>query len=188
MDSEARKRSADDHLRGLADFARRDAAHLGGSMALTPERPALTTETKTATGSQHSWNGSMEPGRPTGFPRRRGHSIEKQIPQTPWRTRALIALVCRLRGGESWPRPASGGLQTSAVIPTGLAAPAHSFRPRPAPTPGSGRSESAVLIGRHHGNHILYQPPAIATGFHYQANLIAAFSSLARTCEACPGR
>jgi hypothetical protein len=41
-------------------------------------------------------------------------------------------------GGESLPRPASGRLQTSATLPTRLASPAHSLRPRPAPTPGSG--------------------------------------------------
>jgi hypothetical protein len=39
---------------------------------------------------------------------------------------------------ESLPRPASGRLQTSAALPTRLASPAHSLRPRPAPTPGSG--------------------------------------------------
>ena len=51
--------------------------------------------------------------------------------------------------------------------------PAHSLRPRPAPTPGSGRNESAVLLCRQHRDQILYQPATIATGFHYQANLIA---------------
>ena len=64
-------------------------------------------------------------------------------PGRPWRTRAWIALVCILRGGESLPRP-SGRTQTSSPFPTGLASRAHSPRPRPAPLPGSGRDESAA--------------------------------------------
>ena len=43
----------------------------------------------------------------------------------------------------------------------------------PRPDTGSERNESAVLFCSHPGNDILYRPPAIATGFHYQANLIA---------------
>ena len=39
--------------------------------------------------------------------------------------------------------------------------------------PAPGGNESAVLLFRQHGDHILYQSPAIATGFHYQANVIA---------------
>ena len=70
----------------------------------------------------------------------------------------FIALVCILRGGESLPRPASGRLQTSATFPTRLASPAHSFRPRLAPTPGSGRNESAVLFCRHMGTTSFISP------------------------------
>jgi hypothetical protein len=53
----------------------------------------------------------------------------------------------------------------------GFARPFAPSSPRPAP--GSGRNESAVLLCRQHGDHILYQPPTIATGLHYQANLVA---------------
>ena len=61
-----------------------------------------------------------------------------------WRTRALMALVCGLRGGESLPRPLPGRPQTSSTCATRLASLAHSFRPRHAPAPGSGREESAA--------------------------------------------
>ena len=63
-------------------------------------------------------------------------------------------------------------------FPDPLASPAHSLRPRPAPAPGSGRDESAVLFRRHNGDQILHQPPSIAAGFHYQANVIARCQAL----------
>ena len=92
VDSEARKRSPHDRLRGLAGaaepaisswesstrnrsrnarFRPKECRSPGrGSMALTPGFPASPITTRTATGFQRSWNGSTAPGRPTGFPDR----------------------------------------------------------------------------------------------------------------------
>ena len=60
--------------------------------------------------------------------------------EVTWHTLAhlrLIAPICILpsgrAGGESLPRPPSERLQKSATLPTRLASPAHSFRPRPSP-------------------------------------------------------
>ena len=69
--------------------------------------------------------------------------------------------------------PGFGTAVNQLDLSTRSASPAHSLRPRLAPIPGSGRNESSVLIWYRTWNHILYQPPAIATDFHYQANLIA---------------
>ena len=62
------------------------------------------------------------------------------------------------------------------TLPTRLGSPAHSLRPRPAPTLGSGRNESAVILCRQHRDHILYQPPTLRPASTINANLIAALS------------
>ena len=116
------------------------------------------------------WKHGTTANRPA-FPTARALAMKGISLNTTGAPAPCIALVCILRGGESLPRPVSGRMQTSATFPTRLASPAHSLRPRPAPAPGSGRNESAVLFRRHYGDHVLHQPPAIAAGFHYQANL-----------------
>jgi hypothetical protein len=95
------------------------------------------------------------------------------------------------RSGDSrhWPQPRGeiiGNGQRRVLAAPGFGAVANQrsspdslgfarpFAPSsPRPDPRLRRNESAVLLCRQHRDHILYQPPTIATGFHYQANLIA---------------
>jgi hypothetical protein len=59
--------------------------------------------------------------------------------------RPICILHSGRAGGESLRRLASERLQKSADLPIRLPSSAHFFRPRPiAPTPGSGRNESAA--------------------------------------------
>jgi hypothetical protein len=50
---------------------------------IDPGFPALPTATRTPTGFQLSWNGSMEPGRPTGFPGHGGSPYERNFREQP---------------------------------------------------------------------------------------------------------